>query len=46
MGKVIRQVRKEKGLTLLELASLYGLSVSSLSQMEKGQRGTFPSLPV
>jgi len=37
LGRIIRQMRKEKGLTLLELASVSGLSVSFLSQVEKGK---------
>lgn len=37
LGGVVRQMRKEKGLTLLGLASLSGLSVSSLSRVEGGK---------
>jgi transcriptional regulator with XRE-family HTH domain len=42
LGRVIRQKRKEKNLTLQELASRCGLSLGFLSQVENGQ--TQPSL--
>ena len=43
LGRVIWQKRKQGGLTLLESASLSGLSVSFLSQVENSK--VEPSLP-
>jgi transcriptional regulator with XRE-family HTH domain len=37
VGRRIRELRKRKGLTLLELSERVGLSVSHLSQIENGQ---------
>jgi transcriptional regulator with XRE-family HTH domain len=38
----LREVRKERGLTLLDLASMTHISESDLSQVERGQRPAFP----
>ncbi|MFP7255938.1 helix-turn-helix transcriptional regulator [Terribacillus goriensis] len=38
-GKYIREVRKKKGMTSVELAVKSGISQSYLSQMENGKRG-------
>jgi transcriptional regulator with XRE-family HTH domain len=38
----LRQWREAQGLTLEEEADLLGLSVSSLSRVERGQRGLAP----
>lgn len=39
-GSYLRQLRKDRGLTLKELEKLAGLSYSYLSQLETGSRGT------
>lgn len=39
-GKYLRELRKNKGLTLKELGKQAGLSYSYLSQLERGERGT------
>lgn len=36
-GTLIRELRKTQGLTLVQLASLSGTSVSYLSRVERGQ---------
>jgi transcriptional regulator with XRE-family HTH domain len=43
LGKRLRATRKERGLTLAQLGQQVGLSVSYLSQIERG--ATMPSLP-
>lgn len=43
LGKRLRAARKERGLTLAQLGQQVGLSVSYLSQVERG--ATMPSLP-
>ena len=41
-GACLKQRRLNKSLTLQELAALTGFSVSSISEMENGQKPTFP----
>ena len=41
----IKKVRREKGLTLLKLSSLSGISVGYLCHLEKGSRSN-PSIEV
>ncbi|MDM1397195.1 helix-turn-helix transcriptional regulator [Myroides odoratimimus] len=40
LGKAIREVRKKKGFTLVEMSDKTGISINALSLMEKGD--TFP----
>jgi transcriptional regulator with XRE-family HTH domain len=37
----LRQVRQQRGLTLLDLASMAHISESDLSQVERGQRPAY-----
>ncbi|WP_165521925.1 helix-turn-helix domain-containing protein [Micromonospora zingiberis] len=39
LGREIRRIRSERGLTLLDVANLTGLSVSMLSMLERGRTG-------
>ena len=45
IGKKIRDIRKQKGLSQQELAALSGISQTYLSQLEKGER-TSPTIEV
>jgi transcriptional regulator with XRE-family HTH domain len=44
LGGYLRQFRKQKGLSLQELAERSGISLSYLSRIERGERGRLPSL--
>jgi transcriptional regulator with XRE-family HTH domain len=44
LGQHIRRLRRERGMTLEQLASLAGISASHLSRLERGQ--TQPSFKV
>lgn len=42
MALKLRQVRQERGLTLLDLAIMTHISESDISQVERGERPAFP----